>query len=150
MKHELRINVNGHVYRGAVESRTSLLTFIREQCLLTGTKRGCVEGECGGCSVLMDGELVDSCLVFAIEAQDKSVVTIEGLGSPENLSPLQLAFADVGASQCGFCIPGLLLAATALLDQESNPEDETIRSAFAFVAAPLGTCEQTLLADKGK
>ncbi len=131
MNHALDLNVNGTHHTDAWESRTSLLTLLREQLGLTGTKRGCEEGECGGCSVLLDGALVDSCLIFAVEAQGRAVTTVEGLGDPDNLSPLQQAFAETGASQCGFCIPGILIAATALLESHADPDDETIREGIS-------------------
>ena len=131
MKHQLSLTLNGDTAEGLVEARTSLLTFIRESAGLTGTKRGCEEGECGACAVLLDGRLVDSCLIFALEAQGKTVTTVEGLGDPHHLSPVQSAFAESGASQCGFCIPGMLLATTALLDRESNPDEAAIRKAIS-------------------
>ena len=131
MKHQLSLTLNGDTAEGLVEARTSLLTFIRESAGLTGTKRGCEEGECGACAVQLDGRLVDSCLIFALEAQGKTVTTVEGLGDPHHLSPVQSAFAESGASQCGFCIPGMLLATTALLDRESNPDQAAIRKAIS-------------------
>ena len=131
MKHPLSLNLNGNMAENLVEARTSLLTFIRESAGLTGTKRGCEEGECGGCAVLLDGRLVDSCLILALEAQGKTVTTVEGLGDPHHLSPVQSAFAESGASQCGFCIPGMLLATTALLDREPDPDEASIREAIS-------------------
>ncbi len=131
MKLSLSLKVNGVEQEQRVEARTSLLTFLREQCNLTGTKRGCEEGECGGCTVLLDGELVCSCLIFAVEAQGREVVTVEGLGAPHHLSPLQQAFAEAGASQCGFCIPGMLLAATKLLEGNPSPDEQEIRKAIS-------------------
>jgi carbon-monoxide dehydrogenase small subunit len=131
MKTPLRLTVNGETREELVEARTSLLTFLRETCGLTGSKRGCEEGECGACSVLLDGELVTSCLVFAVEAQGRSVVTVEGLGVPDHLAPLQQAFAEAGASQCGFCIPGMLLSATVLLEKTPKPDEGAIRRAVS-------------------
>ena len=131
MKSPLQITVNGEQREDLVESRTSLLTYLREQAGLTGSKRGCEEGECGACSVLLDGQLVASCLIFAVEAQGKDVVTVEGLGHAQHLSPLQEMFAESGASQCGFCIPGMLLSATTLLENNSAPSEQDIRRAIS-------------------
>jgi len=130
-KIHLRATVNGKPREDLVEARTSLLTWLREECGLTGAKRGCEEGECGGCMVLLDGQPVTACLVLAVEAQGKSLVTVEGLGVPELLSPLQQAFADAGASQCGFCIPGMLVSATALLEENPAPSETEIRRAIS-------------------
>jgi aerobic carbon-monoxide dehydrogenase small subunit len=127
----LALNVNGSAREALVEPRTSLLTFLREQCGLTGTKRGCEEGECGACVVLLDGRLVNACLVFALEAHGGHVTTIEGLGSPQHLEPLQQAFLETGASQCGFCIPGMLLSAHTLLEHDGHPDDAAIRRAIS-------------------
>ncbi len=130
-KHHLRLSINGKAWEGLVESRASLLTVLREQCGIVGPKRGCEEGECGACGVMLDGRLVDSCIVFAVEAGSKSIMTVEGLGSAEHLSPLQSAFAEAGASQCGYCIPGMLLAATALLEENPTPDEAAVRRAIA-------------------
>lgn len=131
MKSALQITINGEKREDLVESRTSLLTYLRETAGLTGSKRGCEEGECGACSILLDGKLVASCLVFAVEAQGKDVVTVEGLGHAQHLSPLQEMFAESGASQCGFCIPGMLLSATTLLENNSAPSEQDIRRAIS-------------------
>ena len=131
MKTPLKITVNAAAREDMVEPRISLLTYLRETCGLTGAKRGCEEGECGGCIVLLDGQLVTSCLVFAVEVQGRSLVTVEGLGVAHQLNPLQQVFAESGASQCGFCIPGMLLAATALLEREPRPGEEEIRRAIS-------------------
>jgi carbon-monoxide dehydrogenase small subunit len=131
MKSALQITINGEKREDPVESRTSLLTYIREQAGFTGAKRGCEEGECGACSVLLDGQLVTSCLIFALEAQGRDVVTVEGLGHPQHLSPLQEMFAQGGASQCGFCIPGMLLSATTLLENNPDPSEQDIRRAIS-------------------
>lgn len=136
MKMPLTLTVNGEAVEALVEPRTTLLTFLREQCGLTGPKRGCEEGECGCCAVLLDGELVDSCLILALEPQGHAVSTVESLAGPATggqpaLSPLQQAFVEAGAAQCGFCTPGMLMAATALLEQESVPDALTIRRALS-------------------
>jgi len=131
MKHPVSVLVNGEAWNGLVEPWRSLLTMLREDLHLTGVKRGCEEGECGGCAVLMDGRLTHSCLVLAVEANGTTVTTIEGLGQPEDLSPLQAAFEAAGASQCGFCIPGMLIAATALLERYPQPTEEQIRQGIS-------------------
>jgi carbon-monoxide dehydrogenase small subunit len=131
MTRTIEIRVNGALRRTEVESRTTLLTALRERLGLTGTKRGCEEGECGACAVLLDGVLVDSCLVLAVEADGRDVVTVEGLGDPAHLSPVQQAFAEHGASQCGFCMPGVLMAATALLEADPDPDERAIREAIS-------------------
>ena len=127
MKQLLRLKVNGEEYEVAIEPRRTLLEVIRENLGLTGTKEGCNEGECGACTVLMDGEPVNSCLVLAVEAQDKDILTIEGLAEGQKLHPLQEAFIEHGAFQCGFCTAGMLLSAKALLDRNPQPTEEEIR-----------------------
>ena len=127
MKHALELTVNGTPRTVDVESHTSLLTLLREQLELTGTKRGCEEGECGGCSVLLDGALVDSCLIFAVEAQGRAVTTVEGLKANGALSPLQDAFQRYGAAQCGICTPGVLATLTELLDTVPDPTEQQVR-----------------------
>jgi carbon-monoxide dehydrogenase small subunit len=136
MKTPLTLTINGETVEALVEPRTTLLTFLREQCGLTGPKRGCEEGECGCCAVLLDGELVDSCLILALEAQGHAVSTVEALAGPTTggqpaLSPLQQAFVEAGAAQCGFCTPGMLMAATTLLEQDSTPDELTVRRALS-------------------
>ncbi len=131
MKFHLNLTVNGTAREDLVEPRTSLLTYLREIAGETGTKRGCEEGECGACTVLLDGQLVTSCLVFAVEANGRSLVTVEGLGVPDHLAPLQQVFAETGASQCGFCIPGMLLSATVLLERNPKPDEQEIRRAIS-------------------
>ena len=110
---------------------TTLLNVLRYDLGLTGTKQGCGIGECGACTVLMDGEPVNACLVMAAKAQGKEILTIEGLGSRERLDPLQKAFIDHGAVQCGFCTPGMLVAAKALLNRTPKPSTEEIKAALA-------------------
>jgi aerobic carbon-monoxide dehydrogenase small subunit len=130
-KRALAFTLNGAAQEALVEPRTSLLTFLREQCGLTGTKRGCEEGECGACAVLLDGRVVNACLVFAVEAEGRHVTTVEGLGDAQHLAPLQQAFLESGAAQCGFCIPGMLLSAHVLLERETHPDDAAIRRAIS-------------------
>ncbi len=117
----ITVTVNGEDYREEVPATRSLLDFLRDDLALTGTKEGCGEGECGACSVILDGRLVDACLVFAAEAGGRRVETIEGLADGGDLHPLQRAFAAVGAAQCGYCTPGMLMACKALLDKNPSP-----------------------------
>jgi carbon-monoxide dehydrogenase small subunit len=107
------------------------LEVLREECGLTGTKHGCELGECGACAVLVDGEPVLSCLVLAVQAGGREIRTVEGLQRGNELHPLQAAFADLGATQCGYCIPGILMVAAALLEREPNPDPGQIREALA-------------------
>lgn len=131
MKRAISMTVNGEARESLVEPRRSLLTFLREDLHLTGAKRGCEEGECGGCAVLVDGTLTHACLVLAAEADGAAVTTVEGLGHPGHLSPLQAAFEAAGASQCGFCIPGMLVAATSLLERYPRPTEQQIRQGIS-------------------
>lgn len=123
----VRLIVNGSLVVVQVEEHRTLLYLLREVLGLTGTKEGCGEGDCGACSVLLDGELVNSCLVLAVQADGKEVLTIEGVGTEDNLHPIQQAFIEVGAIQCGYCTPGMVLAAKALLDKVPSPSEEEIR-----------------------
>ena len=121
--------VNGEVYTREIPVAMTLAEYIREELLLTGTKIGCNEGECGACTVLLDGDAVNSCMVLAVDADGHDILTIEGLGKG-TLHPLQESFIEVGAIQCGFCTPGMLLSAKALLDQNPNPTKNEIRKAL--------------------
>jgi carbon-monoxide dehydrogenase small subunit len=123
--------VNGEPAFAAAAPHDTLLELLREALGLCGTKHGCELGECGACTVLLDGRPVLSCLVLALECEGRDVLTIEGLAAGPRLDPLQEAFADRGAAQCGYCTPGILLAARALLDAEPRPSRETIREALA-------------------
>ncbi|MEE9149049.1 MAG: (2Fe-2S)-binding protein [Candidatus Tectomicrobia bacterium] len=127
MKRLITLNVNGKQHEVAIEPRQSLLQVLREELHLTGTKEGCSEGECGACTVILDGRMVDSCLIFGLEANGCEVMTIEGLAAEDELHPVQQAFVDCGGAQCGFCTPGMILAAKALLDRNANPTEEEIR-----------------------
>jgi carbon-monoxide dehydrogenase small subunit len=127
VKQLITLTVNGATHEVAVEPRQSLLQVLREVLHLTGTKEGCSEGECGACTVFLDGQTVDSCLVFGVEAHGRDIITIEGLARGEQLHPIQAAFADYGAVQCGFCTPGMILAAKALLDSNPHPTEAEIR-----------------------
>jgi len=123
----LCMNVNGKAYEILVKPSATLLHVLREQMGLTGTKEGCGVGECGACTVLVDGEAVNACLMLALEAEGKAVTTIEGLAEGGKLHPIQEAFVDVGGLQCGFCTPGMILSAKALLDRNPDPTDKEIR-----------------------
>jgi len=127
MKYPLSLTVNDEHYDLLVEASHTLMEVIRDGIGLTGTKCGCEDGRCGTCTVLLDGELVKSCLVLGLQAQGESVLTIEGLGTPDHLHPLQTAFLEHGAVQCGYCTPGMLLTAKKLLDENPNPTEEDIR-----------------------
>jgi len=131
LKRLIELKVNGESYDVAVEPRRTLLEVLREQLGLTGTKEGCDAGDCGTCTVLLDGKPVPSCLVLAIDAQGKDIVTIEGLASGSELHPIQKAFVDYGAIQCGFCSPGVILTAKALLDSNPNPSEAEVRKAIS-------------------
>ena len=131
MKRLITLTVNGTPYEVAIEPRQSLLQLLREELHLTGTKEGCSEGECGACTVLLDGKTVDSCLIFGLEAQGREVTTIEGLAHGDQLHPVQKAFAEYGAVQCGFCTPGMILSAKALLDSNPQPTEAEIRQGIS-------------------
>jgi carbon-monoxide dehydrogenase small subunit len=128
MKHSIELRVNGQKTELSVQGDQTLLDFLREQLWLTGTKRGCDQGDCGACTVLIDAQPINSCLVLAVEAADRDITTIEGLALDDKLHPLQQAFIDHDAVQCGFCTPGMILTATALLNENPNPTDEEIRN----------------------
>jgi len=125
------LRINGEDHTVAFPAHHTLLEVLREECGLTGTKHGCELGECGACAVLVDGEPVLSCLMLAAELQGKNVETVEGLQQNNKLHPLQTAFADLGATQCGYCIPGILMVARALLEREPDPSDDQIREALS-------------------
>ena len=127
MKRAIKLRVNGHACEADAEPRTLLVHFLREQLGLTGTHVGCVVGECGACSVLVDGTLVKSCLMLAVQADGQEVTTVEGLARDGKLHPIQDAFVRHFALQCGFCTPGFLMAACALLRRNPNPTEEEIR-----------------------
>ena len=127
----LRLHVNGEPVEVAVPAHKTLLEVLREDLRLTGTKHGCELGECGTCTVLVDGEPVLSCLALPIELQESEILTVEGLTEDGRAHPLQVAFAELGAAQCGYCTPGILLAAKALLDRNPLPEREEIQQALA-------------------
>ena len=132
-KHLLKFNVNGKDHALVVQSHERLLDVLRDRLGLKGTKEGCSTGDCGICGVLMDGRLVNSCLIFAIQARNKKIVTIEGIGTPEKLHPIQRAFVKWNASQCGYCIPAMILAAKDLLDRIPEPTTDEIRRATSGI-----------------
>lgn len=132
MARRISFLLNGEMQDLEVEDHWTLLHLLREELGLTGTKEGCGSGECGACTVLVDGKAVNSCLYLAAEVEGKEVLTIEGLAAPDGtLHPLQRAFVEHGAIQCGFCTPGMILAAKALLDENPSPTEEEIRHALA-------------------
>jgi carbon-monoxide dehydrogenase small subunit len=131
MKMIIELTVNGELIEAAVEPNRTLLQFLREDLGLTGTKHGCGLGDCGACTVIVDGKPVNSCLVLAVQARGREVLTIEGLAENGKLHPIQQAFVEKGAIQCGFCTPGMILSAKALLDENPNPSEREIRTAIS-------------------
>jgi carbon-monoxide dehydrogenase small subunit len=125
------VSINGERHEGDVWEGESLLFALRERLGLPGSKNACEQGECGSCSVLLDGELVCACLVLAAQADGHDVVTVEGLGAGDELHPVQQAFVDAGAVQCGFCTPGLVVATAALLRRIPDPSEDEIREALS-------------------
>jgi len=130
-KNALKFTLNGEQVDILVSTSDTLLDVLRDQLHLTGTKKGCGKGECGACTVIMDGEAVNSCIIPALKATGKNVETIEGIGSEENLHPLQETFMDLGAVQCGFCTPGMIMSSKALLDSIIDPTRAEIKEAIS-------------------
>ena len=130
MKQLIEFHVNGETYELAVEPQTTLLEVLRDHLGLTGTKEACGTGECGSCTVLIEGKPILSCLALALDYPNKEITTIEGLSQGEKLTPVQQAFVDCGAVQCGFCTPGMILSASALLKKTLSPSEEEIRKAL--------------------
>jgi carbon-monoxide dehydrogenase small subunit len=131
MMKSLIFTLNGDEIRVEVEPGELLLDVLRRRLFLTGTKKGCGEGECGACTVLLDGKPVLSCLLPAMKAQGRVVTTIEGLGNEQRLDPVQESFLEKGAVQCGFCTPGMVLSSKSLLDHQSTPSEEEIKQALS-------------------
>ncbi|MCL1598945.1 MAG: (2Fe-2S)-binding protein [Actinomycetia bacterium] len=127
----VELNINGMIRRLFIDPHRTLLETLREDLSLTGTKHGCELGECGACTVLVDGAPILSCLTLTVDVQDAEVVTIEGVGSIGDPSPLQRSFGEHGAAQCGYCTPAMVLTATALLDRDASPSEDAIKDAIA-------------------
>ena len=130
MKQVIELTVNGEPYELAVEPQTTLLEALRDHIGLTGSKEACGTGECGSCTVLLEGRPILSCLTLAVDCRKQPVLTIEGLSEGVELTPVQQAFHDYGAIQCGFCTPGMVLSVTALLEENPKPSEEEIRKAL--------------------
>jgi len=126
----ITIRINGLAYSAQADTTQTLLQFIRDEAGLTGTKSGCENGECGACTVIMDGRPVRACIILAVEANGAEITTIEGIATDAQLHPLQQAFVDHSAVQCGFCIPGMIVASKALLDRHPQPSEEQILEAL--------------------
>jgi len=131
MKQVIRLVVNGETYEVIVKASETLPDVLRDKLRLTGTKEGCDTGKCGACTVLIDGQAVRSCLTLAVSVEDKEITTIEGLAKGEELHPLQQAFIEQGALQCGFCTPGMILTAKAFLDENPTPTEDEVKEAIA-------------------
>ena len=130
-KINITLNINGKSYDVSVEPRRTLIDVIRDQCGQTGTHAGCEHGVCGACTVLLDGDPVRSCLIFSVQAQGKSIRTVEGLADGDKLHPLQQAFTEHHALQCGYCTPGFLMLAAGVLEKEPNISDEDLLDALS-------------------
>lgn len=128
---DITLNINGETRTASVPPETTLLKMLRDHLNLSGAKLGCDVGDCGACTVIVDGQAVNSCLMLAGQADGRSVTTIEGLATRDRFHPIQKAFEDNGALQCGFCGPGVIMAAKALLDENNDPDVATIRDALA-------------------
>jgi carbon-monoxide dehydrogenase small subunit len=130
-KKRIKFKINNQAQELSIDPWRTLLEVIREDLRLTGTKEGCGEGECGSCTVIMEGKTVNSCLIPAVEADNKEIITIEGLADGDDLHPIQEAFVEKSGMQCGFCTPGMIMSAKALLDSNPNPNKEEIREGIA-------------------
>ncbi len=130
-KLEVHYTINGRAYEAYIEPNRTLLEVVRDELRLTGAKEGCGTGDCGACSMIVNGKLVTSCLMLAPQADGAEITTIEGLATNGDLHPVQQAFIDTGGVQCGFCIPGMILAGKALLDKNPKPDEQEIRTAIA-------------------
>jgi carbon-monoxide dehydrogenase small subunit len=145
-KNSIRLTVNGEGYDFSVETEKTLLDLLREDLELTGTKRGCDQGECGACTVLLNGHPVNACLVLAVEADGQEVLTIEGLADGSHLHPLQEAFIQYGAVQCGYCSPGMILTAKALMDENPRPTEMEVKKAIAGNLCRCGSYNKVIKA----
>lgn len=128
---KIYLTVNGQDYGLEIDENMRLIDLLREKLGLIGVKEGCSEGECGACSIIMDGEVVNSCLIMAFQAEGSNILTIEGLGENGDIHPIQQAFIDVGAVQCGYCTPGMIMSIKALLDKNPEPSREKIREGIS-------------------
>jgi carbon-monoxide dehydrogenase small subunit len=128
--HTINITINNELEQVVVPSNMTLMRMLREKLALTGTKNGCSAGECGACTVLLNGEPVNSCMVLAVECNGSVIITVEGLACDNQLDPIQEAIIEAGGVQCGFCTPGILISSRALLDRNPNPSEEEIREAL--------------------
>ena len=128
---KVSINVNGINYTKEIDPSIRLIDFLRDELKLKGTKEGCGEGECGACTVILNGKAINSCLMLASSAHEKNVITIEGISDKDKLHPIQEAFMEAGAVQCGYCTPGMILSAKALLDKKPNASEEEIKVALS-------------------
>ncbi len=128
--HTLHVTINNEVEHMVVPSNMTLMQMLREKMALTGTKNGCSAGECGACTVLLNGEPVNSCMVLAVECDEAQIVTVEGLAGDKQLDPIQDAIIQAGGVQCGFCTPGILISSRALLDRNPSPSDDEIKEAL--------------------
>lgn len=131
MKYKIKLQVNGQYHEILVKAKTLLVELLRDELGLTGTNKGCGAGECGACTVIMNGNSVNSCQVLAVDADEAEITTIEGLASDGNLHPLQKAFIEEGAVQCGFCTPGMIMAAKDFLDKNPSPSEDDCKSAIS-------------------
>jgi carbon-monoxide dehydrogenase small subunit len=131
VKRLIELNVNGELYEVAIQQHRTLAEVLREELDLIGTKEACNEGDCGSCTVILDGKTVTACLTLAVEADGRQITTIEGIADGSELSTLQQKFVDHGAIQCGFCTPGMIMSATALLEENPNPTEDEVRMGIA-------------------
>ena len=131
MKKKIQLSINRQTFRVEMETHWTLLDMLRNELGLLGTKRGCEKGDCGACTVLVNGKPVNACLYLAVRAKGKEILTVEGLETDEGLHPLQKAFLKKGAVQCGFCTGGMLMSAVSLLDENPSPTEEEVRSAMS-------------------
>ena len=131
MKKSIQLMINNKKYEETVEPNQTLADFLRDSLGLTGTKKGCETGDCGSCTVIMDGKPVNSCLILAVQANGRAIETIEGMETDVGLHPLQQAFVEKGSIQCGFCSPGMLMSGKNLLDKNPDPDEDEIRNAIA-------------------
>lgn len=131
MKHKIRLTINDELYEVSVEPYKTLIDIIRDDIGLTGTKKGCGTGDCGSCTIILDGKPVNSCLILGVEVDGSNILTIEGLRKGEELHPIQKAFIEHGAIQCGYCTPGMIISAKALLDNFPNPTEDQVKTALS-------------------